>query len=93
MLTTSITHKGILAASKVLSSSMLECLCDESILTAVRETFADEIGDTVYEPMIPLGREPMLRPHQALMSHYRPLMRKHYRTDRPHFETAQSRKP
>ena len=93
MLTTSITHKGILAASKVLSSSMLECLCDESILTAVRETFADEIGDTVYEPMIPLGREPMLRPHQALMSHYRPLMRKHYRTDRPHFETAQRRKP
>jgi hypothetical protein len=71
---------------------MLECLCDESILAAVRATFAEEIGETVCEPMIPLDCAPTMRPHEALMSHYRPLMSKHYRTDRPHFEAAQGRK-
>ena len=91
MLATSITHKGIIAATKVLAGSILECLCDGEVLDKVREAFAEEIGDTIYQPMIPLDGQPTLRPHEALMKHYRPLMREHYRTDRPRFEAVGDR--
>ena len=88
MLTTSIAHKAILAGTKVLAGSILECLCDEALRADIRTSFAEEIGETVYQPMIPLGGQPSLRPHQALMERFRPLMREHYRTDRPIFENA-----
>lgn len=88
MLTTSITHKAILAGTKVLSGSVLECLCDEALRAEIRTSFAEEIGGTAYQPMIPLDGQPSLRPHEALMEHFRPLMREHYRTDRPVFENA-----
>lgn len=91
MLTTSITHKGIVAATKVLSSSMLECFCDEALRAEIKQSFAEEISGTTYEPMIPLDRQPTLRPHEALMKHYRPLMSAYYRTERPVFETSRGR--
>ena len=88
MLTTSIAHKAILAGTKVLSGSIIECLCDEALRGEIRASFAEEIGDTVYQPMIPIDGQPSLRPHEALMEHFRPLMRQHYRTNRPVFESA-----
>lgn len=88
ILTTSITHKGIIAATKVLSSSILECFCDEALRAEVAKSFAEEIGGTVYQPMIPLEGKPTLRPHEAMMKHYRPLMSPHYRTERPVFEMS-----
>lgn len=79
MLATSITHKAILAAIKVLAASVLECFCDRDVLSEARKTFAEEIDGTCYEPMIPLDQNSTLRPHKELMEHYRPLMREHYR--------------
>jgi len=86
MLTTSITHKGIIAATKVLTLSILECLSEPNLLSEVRKTFAEEIGDILYSPMIPNDQKPSLRPHLRLMEHYRPLMREYYQLKRPFFE-------
>lgn len=88
MLATSITHKGIVAATKVLSSSILECFCDATLRAEIKHAFAEEIGGTTYKPMIPLDGQPTLRPHEAMMAHYRPLMSPHYRRERPVFETS-----
>ena len=93
MLTTSITHKGIIAAAKALSGSILECMCDEGLRTEIKASFSEEIAGTTYQPMIPLDRQPDLRPHEAMMKYYRPLMREHYREDRPVFEGTHAGAP
>ncbi|MGD9922869.1 MAG: amidohydrolase [Pseudorhodoplanes sp.] len=86
MLAGSIAHKGILAAAKVLTCSILDCIGDADLRAEIRRTFAEEIGSEQYAPMITLGQKPSARPHQSLMEHFRPLMRPHFRMMTSEFE-------
>jgi aminobenzoyl-glutamate utilization protein B len=85
MLTTSITHKGILAGAKVLAGAVADCLCDPSLVAAARSRFQEETAGIVYTPLIPLDQIPRLGIHAALMERFRPLMRSHYLQERPRF--------
>ena len=85
MLTTSITHKGILAGAKVLAGAVADCLCDPSIVAEAQASFREETADVVYNPLIPLDEAPRLGVHAALMERFRPLMRPHYLRERSRF--------
>lgn len=86
MLAGPIAHKGILAAVRVLTFSILDCIEDADLRADIHRTFVEEIGEEQYAPMIALGQKPPRRPHEGLMERFRPLMRPHFRTMTSEFE-------
>src|SRR3546814_9217901 len=57
-LATSIAHKGAVAGAKALSASALDCLLDPSLVEQAKTSFRAEIGDVVYEPLLPADQKP-----------------------------------
>lgn len=85
-LTTSIAHKGAEAGAKALAMSAIAFFEDGELVKAARETFAEEIGDTVYSPLLAPGQIPPSEDtNRALMERFRPEMEKHYVKDAPVF--------
>lgn len=78
-LATSIAHKGAVAGAKALAGTALDCLRDPAIAQEAQRCFREEIGDTVYEPLLPAGQAPRLDVNRALMERFRPLLEPHYR--------------
>ena len=52
---------------------------------AAKATFATEIGETKYRPLLPPDQKPPIALNRELMEQFRPLMRPHYRKERPRF--------
>src|SRR3546814_18613232 len=75
-LATSIAHKGAVAGAKALSASALDCLMDPALIERVKATFRAEIGDVVYEPLLPAEQKPRQDINRDLMERFRPLLEK-----------------
>lgn len=84
-LATSIAHKGAVAGAKALAASVADCFTDPAIVDEAKRTFADEIGDTPYVPLLPADQAPPCGANEALMERFRPLLEKHYTGKRPVF--------
>jgi aminobenzoyl-glutamate utilization protein B len=84
-LASSIAHKGTLAGAKVLACSLIDLLAQPALLARVKETFATEIGDVKYRPLLPPEQKPPLALNRELMEQWRPAMREHYVKTRPQF--------
>jgi hypothetical protein len=50
-----------------------------------KDTFASEIGDTVYRPLIPDDQKPPVALNREMMEAFRPAMREHYVREKPKF--------
>lgn len=74
-LTTSIAHRGALAGAKAMAGAVIDCLEDPSLVEAARASFADEVGDVEYEPLVPDDFRPAIDTHRSLMARYRPLQK------------------
>ena len=77
-LATTIAHKGAVAGAKALAASVIDVFLDPSIAARARETFAREIGETCYKPLIPPEQKPPLDLNHAEMEKWREKMRAHY---------------
>jgi aminobenzoyl-glutamate utilization protein B len=84
-LATSIAHKGALAGAKAMAASAIDLFTDARLIARAKETFAEEIGDTEYRPLLPPEQKPPLELNRNLMERYRPLMREHYLKEKPVF--------
>ena len=84
-LATSIAHKGVVAGSKVLAGSILECFMDQKFVSDAKSQFKSEIGETVYKSLLPSEQKPPVGLNQATMMKFRALMSQHYVSQRPKF--------
>ena len=84
-LATSIAHKGSVVGAKPLAATAIDLLSDPKLVQRAKETFAAEIGDQVYEPLIPLDQKPPVDLNREMMESFREPMRKHYIKDKPVF--------
>jgi len=85
-LATSIAHKGTVAGAKTLAASIVDLLSDPALIRRAKDTFAEEIGDVTYRPLIPADQKPPVALNRELMESYRPAMREHYVKERPVFK-------
>lgn len=84
-LATSIAHKGAVVGSKVLAGTATDLLSNPDLIRRAKETFALEIGDVVYQPLIPSDQSPPVNLNREIMEMFRPSMREHYLKKRPKF--------
>jgi aminobenzoyl-glutamate utilization protein B len=85
-LATSIAHKGAEVGAKAMAASAIDLFMDAGLIARAKETFAEEIGDTVYRPLLPPEQKPPVALNRQLMERYRPLMQEHYLKEKPVFE-------
>ena len=84
-LATTIAHKGSVAGAKTLAGSVVDLLSNPSLIHRAKETFSEEIGDIVYEPLIPGEQKPPIDLNRQMMEQFRPAMREHYVKEKPKF--------
>ncbi len=84
-LTSGVAHKGALAGAKALAGSVLDFLASPALVAEAKSTFTEEIGDTVYESLLPADQRPDQEINRAAMETYRERMRAHYLDKRPEF--------
>jgi aminobenzoyl-glutamate utilization protein B len=77
-LATSIAHKGALAGAKAVAGTMLDFLLSPELIEAAKASFAEEIAETRYRPLIPADQTPPVTMNLATMDRYREAMRAHY---------------
>ena len=83
-LTTSIAHKGAAMGAKILGASVLDYFADTGdLLERTKQTFKAEIGDTVFQTLLPKDQKPPVELNRSEMEKYRPLMEPHYLKERP----------
>lgn len=85
-LATSIAHKGGEVGCKALAASVLDYLMNDTLVAQTKESFAREIGDVDYRPLIPDDQPAPTGLNAALMDRYRPQMEEHYLKQRPVFQ-------
>jgi aminobenzoyl-glutamate utilization protein B len=78
--TSTIAHKGMVAASKVMAGTVLDYLMRPELVARARTEFTEFTDKTKYFPVLPLDAKPPLDLNRALMERYRPAMRQHYLT-------------
>lgn len=84
-LATTIAHKGSVAGAKTLAGTVVDLLSNPALVARAKETFAAEIGDIKYEPLIPAGQKPPVDLNRAMMDSFREPMREHYVKEKPVF--------
>lgn len=84
-LATTIAHKGSLAGAKTLAGTILDLFRDPALVQRAKDTFAEEIGDVTYEPLIPADQKPPVELNKEVMETYRADMREHYVKEKPEF--------
>ncbi len=83
---TSIAHKGAVAGAKALAASLVDFLIDPQLLAKAKETFREEIAGVPFKSLLPPEQQPPLDLNKELMERFRPLMRKDYLKEKPHFQ-------
>lgn len=84
-LATSIAHKGAVAGAKAMAASALDLFLDPGLVEKAQESFKEEIGGVEYRPLLPEDQKPPLELNKNIMERYRPLMKEHYRKEKPVF--------
>ena len=84
-LATSIAHKGALAGAKVLACSLIECFTNPAVVEQARQSFARETQDTPYHSLLSADQKPPVHLNEKAMAAWRPAMKAHYLSERPHF--------
>jgi aminobenzoyl-glutamate utilization protein B len=84
-LATSIAHKGSVAGAKALAATVVDLLSDPALVQRAKDTFAVEIGDVTYRPLISADQKPPLDLNREMMESFRPAMRENYVKERPVF--------
>jgi len=84
-LATSIAHKGGVVGAKALAMSVVDYLKNPALVAETKASFAREIGDTVYRPLLPADQRAPADLNAALMEKFRPQMEAHYVAERPVF--------
>jgi aminobenzoyl-glutamate utilization protein B len=84
-LATSIAHKGALAGAKAMAASALDFLCEPAKVAEAKSTFKEEIGDTVYRPLLPPDQKPPIELNRAQMEPWRAKLAPHYVKEKPVF--------
>jgi len=64
---------------------VIDLLLDPDLVAAAKTTFKDELGDVVYESLLPPGQKPPLELNRSIMETFRPAMRNYYLKDAPRF--------
>jgi aminobenzoyl-glutamate utilization protein B len=85
-LATSIAHRGNEAGTKVIALTALDFLADPELVLAAKESFREEVGETVYAPLLPADSKPPIHLNAELMERHRPAMEPHYVRERPTFK-------
>jgi aminobenzoyl-glutamate utilization protein B len=84
-LASSIAHKGAVAGAKALGASIVDLMSDPALVQRAKETFAQEIGEIKYRPLLPPEQKPPVDLNREMMEAYRPLMQPNYIKERPQF--------
>lgn len=84
-LATSIAHKGGVVGAKALALSVIDYLTTPQLVAETKQSFAREIGDVVYRPLLPDDQRAPADLNEALMEKFRPQMEEHYLAERPVF--------
>ncbi len=84
-LATSIAHKGGIIGAKVLAASVLDFFKQPELVDQAKASFATELGDVRYRPLIGADQKPPIELNRALMDKYRAAMSAHYLEDKPRF--------
>jgi aminobenzoyl-glutamate utilization protein B len=84
-LATTIAHKGSFAGAKTLAATVVDLMTDPALVARAKKTFAAEIGDVVYKPLIPLDQKPPVDLNREKMEPFREPMRQHYVKEKPVF--------
>ena len=84
-LATSIAHKGAVAGTKVMASSVVECFANPALTEEAKRIFKEELGDEAYTSLLPEGQKPPVDLNRDTMEKFRPLMEKHYLKEAPEF--------
>ena len=84
-LATSIAHKGGVVGAKALAASVIDYLSVPGLVDETRASFAREIGDVTYQPLIPADQRAPADLNAVLMEKFRPAMEAHYPKERPEF--------
>jgi aminobenzoyl-glutamate utilization protein B len=77
-LATSVAHKGGIAGAKALAGTVVDYLTDPALLSRTRASFAEELGDTRYAPLIALDQQPPQALNSEIMDRYRDQMERFY---------------
>jgi aminobenzoyl-glutamate utilization protein B len=80
--TSTIAHKGMVAASKVLAGAVLDLLTKPELVKAARAEFDKVTAETKYFAVLPADAKPPLDLNKETMDRYRPAMRQFY-LDKP----------
>jgi len=78
-LATSIAHRGGLAGAMALAGTVVDLLCEPGLVDSVKRSFAMEIGEVRYRPLIDSDLRPPVDLNRALMDKYREAMKPYYR--------------
>ena len=84
-LATTIAHKGSVAGAKTLAGTVVDLLSNPALVKRAKETFAEEIGDVVYMPLIPADQKPPVDLNREMMEAFRKPMSEHYVKEKPEF--------
>jgi aminobenzoyl-glutamate utilization protein B len=84
-LATSIAHKGAVAGAKVMSASLMECFSNPVVVDEAKRTFKEELGGIQYASLLPRDQRPPVELNRAMMEKFRPLLQRHYLSERPNF--------
>ena len=81
----SIAHKGAVAGAKAMAASVIECFANPALVEDAKRQFKEEMGESTYTSLLPLGQKPPADLNRATMEKFRPLMRDHYLKEIPEF--------
>ena len=84
--TSSATHKGMVAAAKVMAASALDLLTDPELLKKAKTAFEQDTKDTKYFSLLPPDAKPPTWLNKEIMDKFRPEMAKHYLKVQPRFQ-------
>jgi aminobenzoyl-glutamate utilization protein B len=84
-LATSIAHKGAVAGAKVMAASLVECFTNSTVVDQAKRSFKEELAGVEYKSLLPRDQKPPVHLNHATMEKFRPLLRRHYLTEKPNF--------
>ncbi len=84
--TSTIAHKGMVAATKVMAATALDLLTSPELLQRAKSAFADDVKDTKYFSLLPDDAKPPTYLNKEVMEKLRPEMAKFYLHVAPRFE-------